>query len=382
MPRRRSSHPFAVFVLLALAAVVGAFAIAAIWANQQLLDTRSWVVVSSRMLESQDVRHRVAVFLADELIDEAEGRLSAAGEDEIAAEVLPQLRRRGPALAEQVIASPPFRVVWLRANRTAHRALLRVLDEEGANRNGGRVVINLTPALRDLANSLSRTDLAESIGAGGLGSLVEPGAARIEVLEAEELEQAQDVVRAIRHIPVPATIAVAVLFALALLLGRARLRRTILGVGLSLAAAGALALVARAIAGHEIVDALLSRDADREAAEAAWRIATSTIVDLSAAAIGLGGLVVVGALLSGESAAAVGFRRGLAPLLRTPLARLWMVLVAVLLFIALMIWSPIDALEDPLGIALFAAAFGAGAVALARKTIVEDGQGLEPLEWS
>jgi len=257
-----------------------------------------------------------------------------------------------------------------------------VLDEEGANRNGGRVVINLTPALRDLANSLSRTDLAESIGAGGLGSLVEPGAARIEVLEAEELEQAQDVVRAIRHIPVPATIAVAVLFALALLLGRARLRRTILGVGLSLAAAGALALVARAIAGHEIVDALLSRDADREAAEAAWRIATSTIVDLSAAAIGLGGLVVVGALLSGESAAAVGFRRALAPLLRTPLARLWMVLVAVLLFIALMIWSPIAALEDPLGIALFAAAFGAGAVALARKTIVEDGQGLEPLEWS
>src|SRR5262249_22306953 len=155
--------PFAVVVLLALAAVVGAFAIAAIWANQQLLDSRSWTAVSGRMLESQDVRHRVAVFLADELIDEADARLRAAGEDQIAAEVVPQLRRRGPGLAEQVIASPRFRVVWVRANGAAHRALLRALDEEAAASGNGGVVVNLTPALRQLASSLSDAELAESL---------------------------------------------------------------------------------------------------------------------------------------------------------------------------------------------------------------------------
>jgi hypothetical protein len=370
MSRQRSSHPFAVAVLLVLAALVGALAIASIWANRQLLDTGSWVSVSGRMLESGEVRHRLAVFLADELVTEAEAQLSAVGGDEVAAEALPRLRRQGPRLAEREMTTPRFRAVWLQANRTAHRELLQVLDEEAPSGEGG-VVVNLTPALRQLAGSLSGSELAESIGVGDLGSLVEPGAARIEVLEAEELEQAQDAVGAIRSLPVPATIAALALFALALLLGRARLDRAIFGIGLSLAAAGALALLARAVAGHEIVDALLSRDADREAAEAAWRIATSTVVDLAAAAIGLGALIALWALLAGESRFAIGFRQSLAPLLRTPLARLWMLLVAILAFLALMVWSPIAAFEHPLGIALFAAVFAAGALALARLTIAE-----------
>ena len=377
---QRSSHPIAVTVVLALAAVIGAFAIAAIWANQQLLDTRSWVVVSGRMLDNPEVRHQVAAFLAEELIDETEGRLNAAGEDEVAAEVVPQLRRRGPALAERVIASPPFRAVWLRANRTAHRTLLRVLDEEGPS--DGAVVVNLTPALRELADSLSATELAESLGIGDLGSLVAPGAARIEVLEADELDQAQDAVRAIRSLPVPATIATVALLALALLLGRAAPARTFFGVGLSLAAAGGLALLARLLAGHEVVDTLLAGHADREAAEAAWRIATSTVVDLAVGAICLGGLIALFAVLAGRSAPAVGLRRGLAPLVRQPLAAFFTLAIAVFAFLLFLAWAPIAALEEPLGVLLFAAAYGVGAVALARTAILEEQRGGSPSGWA
>jgi hypothetical protein len=369
MSGQRSSHPFAVAVVLVLAAAAGAVAIGAIWANRQLLDTGSWVSISGRVLESREVRHRVAAFLAEELATEAESQLGAAGQGEVAAEVVPRLRRRGPELAERAMATPRFRAIWLQANRAGHRQLVRVLDEEGASGDGAAFVVDLTPALRQLAESLNGEEFAGSLGIGNLGALVEPGAARIEVLEAEELEQAQEAVRAIRHLPVPTTIATLALFAIALLLGRARLRRTLLGIGLSLAAAGAVALLARALAGHEIAAALLTRDAGREAAEAAWRIATSVAADLAAAAIGLGGLIVLWALLCGPSGVARGCRRALAPLLRTPLARLWMLLAAVLLFLALMVWSPIAALEAPLGIALFAAVFGAGALALARQTI-------------
>jgi hypothetical protein len=369
---QRSSHPFAVAVVLVAAALAGAVAIGAIWANRQLLDTGSWVSVSGRMLESREVRHRVAVFLGEELVAETESQLGAAGQDEVAAEVVPRLRQRGTQLAEGAMRTPQFRAVWLQANRIGHRALLRVLDEEDARREGGgRVVIDLTPALRELAESIGDDEPFASLGVGNLGSLVEPGAARVEVLEAEELEGAQDVVRTIRDLPGPATIATLALLAIAVLLGRARLRRTLLGVGLSLAAAGAIALLARAIAGHEIVDRLLTRGADREAAEAAWRIATSTIVDLSTAAIGIGALIVLRSLLTGASAPAVGLRQALAPLLRTPLARLWTLLAAILLFLVLLVWSPIAAFGHPLGVALFAAVFGAGALALARKTIVE-----------
>ena len=54
-------------------------AIFSIWANQQLLDTGSWVSVSNRLLKSKEVRHRVADFLGEELVDETEAQLLAAG---------------------------------------------------------------------------------------------------------------------------------------------------------------------------------------------------------------------------------------------------------------------------------------------------------------
>jgi hypothetical protein len=292
MSSRRSGHPVAIVVALVLAALTGVVAIASIWANQQLLDTGSWVSVSGRMLESKDVRHRVAEFLGEELVAGTEAQLDAAGQEGVAEVVVPRLRAEQLQLAERVMATKRFKAIWLQANRAGHRALLRILDEEGAAGDEA-VVVNLTPALRQLADELEAEGLAGELGVSELGSLVEPGAARIKVLEARELSQAQDVVRVVRDLTAPAVIATLALYALALYLGRRRFSRTFLGVGLALAATGALALLARTLAGHEIVDQLVAGDADREAAEAAWRIATSKVADLAGVAIGLGAVVVL-----------------------------------------------------------------------------------------
>jgi hypothetical protein len=292
MSSERGGHPFALALVLAAAVLVGVVAIASIWANRQLLDTGSWVSVSNRLLENREVRHRVATFLGEELVADTEAQLAAAGQDEVAERVMPPLRAQSTELAERVMRTRRFRVIWGEANRAGHRALLRVLDEEGAAGNGA-VVVDLTPALRQLAGVLGEEGLRRELGVSDLATQVEPGAARIKVLEAEELGQAQDVVRVVRHLTVPAVIALILLYALALFLGRDRLARAFLGVGIALAATGALALLARALAGHEIVDRLLTRGADREAAEAAWGIATSKIVDLATVAIGAGVIVVL-----------------------------------------------------------------------------------------
>ncbi|MBS1887166.1 MAG: hypothetical protein JSU06_08260 [Actinobacteria bacterium] len=284
------SHPVAIVVALALATLAGVVAIASIWANDQLLDTGSWVATSGRMIENPEVRHRVAAFLGEELTAQTEAQLGAAGQGEIAEQVLPRLRRGETALAERVIATPQFGAIWREANRSAHRALVRVLDEEG---NGEAVVVNLTPALRRLADALGETPLARELGVSELGSLVAPGAARIKVLEAEELSQAQEAVRVVRDLKLPAVLVALAFYALALWLGRRRLSRTLVGVGLALGATGGLALLARALAGHQIVDRLLASGTDREAAEAAWQIATSKIADLAGLAIGLGAVIVL-----------------------------------------------------------------------------------------
>jgi hypothetical protein len=292
MSSERGGHPFALALVLVLAVLVGVVAIASIWANRQLLDTGSWVSVSNRLLENREVRHRVATFLGEELVADTEAQLEAAGRGEVAERVMPPLRAQSTELAERVMRTRRFRVIWGEANWAGHRALLRVLDEEGVAGNGA-VVVDLTPALRQLAGVLGEEGLARELGVSDLAAQVEPGAARLKVLEAEELGQAQDVVRVVRHLTVPAMIALILLYALALFLGRDRLSRAFLGVGIALVATGALALLARTLAGHEIVDRLLTRGADREAAEAAWGIATSKIVDLATVAIGAGVIVVL-----------------------------------------------------------------------------------------
>ena len=286
-----SNHPVAIVVVLVFAVLAGTVAIASIWANQQLLSTSSWVSVSGRLLEDKDVRHRVAGFLGEELTAGTEAQLDAVGAEGTAALVGAQLRARQTELAEGVMKTRQFKAIWSNANRVGHRALLRVLDEEAGA--GEAVVVNLTPALRQLAVVLEEEGLAEELGVADLAGFVEPGAARIEVLEARELNAAQDVVRVVRHLTAPAVIVALALYGVALFLGRRRLSRTFLGVGLAFAATGALSLLLRSFAGDRIIDNLISGNTDREAAEAAWRIATSKIADLAGIAIGLGAVIVL-----------------------------------------------------------------------------------------
>jgi hypothetical protein len=283
---------FARLTVLGLAAVAGVIAIFSIWANGELLDSGGWASVSGRLLESKEVRHRVAAYLGEELVADTEAQLDAAGQEAIAEEVMPRLRSRQLQLAEGVMATKRFHRVWTQANRSGQRALVRVLDEEEGGEDGV-VYVDLTPALRQLAEVIDEEGLASEFGTVNLAAQVEPGAARIKVLEAAELNQAQDVVRVVRHLTLPAVIATIALYLFALFLGRDRFPLAFLGIGLTLAATGGLALLARSLAGHEVVDQLLGADADRQAAEAAWRVVTSKVADLAGIAIGLGAVVVL-----------------------------------------------------------------------------------------
>ncbi len=283
--------------VLVLAVLAGVVAIFSIWANGELLDTGGWASVSGNLLESKEVRHRVAAFLGEELVADTEAQLLAAGQEEVAAAVIPRLRRRQAQLAERVMTTPRFHRIWEEANRGGQRALVRVLDEEGPARHGA-VVVDLTPALRQLAEEIEDSGVVAGFGVTNLAGLVEPGAARIKILEAQELSQAQDLVRVVRHLTLPAILVVVLLYALALFLDRDRLARGFLGVGVAFVATGVLALLVRTVAGHQIVDRLLTDESDRKAADAAWGIVTSTVAELAGWAIGLGiaTVLAVGAL--------------------------------------------------------------------------------------
>src|SRR4051794_23584118 len=65
-PSVRPPRRVLVTVLIVIATVVGFFAITAVWANRQLLNTDNWTQASTQMLERSAVREQLAIYLTDQ----------------------------------------------------------------------------------------------------------------------------------------------------------------------------------------------------------------------------------------------------------------------------------------------------------------------------
>jgi hypothetical protein len=241
------------------------------------------------MLHDGQIRGRVSRFLAEELTAVVGEQVGEAG-GALSANQTALLEARSTELARRALRSRQIEVVWRHANRSAHESLLRILDEEETAAGDGRVVLDLDPALRDLAGELSYGELQ--------ASPPPPGAGRIVVVRESQLGAAQTVVAAIRHVPLIAILVVLACFGLALALASS-LWRGFAAIGLSLILIGALSLIVRVVAGDQIVDALIEDHTVRGAADAAWGVATSTVVTLSIWSMVLGGVLAIVAGLLG-----------------------------------------------------------------------------------
>ncbi len=160
------------------------------------------------------------------------------------------------------------------------------------------------------------------MSAGGREAQIPDDAAQITILHADELELAQDAVRLLRALALVLVIMALGLFALAVYVARGWRREALRACGIGFLVAGAAALVARSLAGDAVVDALATTEAIRPAADAAWSISTSLLVEAAAAAIAFGVVIVGAAWLAGPTRWAVAARRGLAPYLRAAALRL------------------------------------------------------------
>src|SRR5262249_56740406 len=114
-----------------------------------------------------------------------------------------------------------------------------------------------------------------------------------------------------------AAIAIA-LFALAIYLAGTRRRETLRAVGLAFVAVGVIVLFAHGLAGNYVVGALTTTAASEPAANAAWSIATSQLVEIAQGLVLYGVVIVLAAWLAGPSATATWIRRGITPYLRQP----------------------------------------------------------------
>jgi hypothetical protein len=89
-------------------------------------------------------------------------------------------------------------------------------------------------------------------------------------------------------------------------------------IGFSAILVGLAVLVARRIAGSEVVDSLAKAESTRKAASDAWDILTDQLKDGGITLIGIGVVLLVAVWISGPSAWATDSRRWMAPYIARP----------------------------------------------------------------
>jgi hypothetical protein len=187
MTRRRRLPLF----LIGIGSLLAIVAILALWANRQLLDTDNWTETSSELLENEDIRDQISVFLVDQLYTDVDVQAQLAEAlppraQPLAGPVAGGLRDLAVRGVDTLLGRPRLQTVWEEANRAAHASLLNVVEGGGENvsTEGGDVVLNL----HDLLGAT-----AESIGVGEKAQEKLPeDAAQLTLLDSDELELAQD----------------------------------------------------------------------------------------------------------------------------------------------------------------------------------------------
>jgi len=361
-------HPRIVAALLVIGTLLAFVAIFSIWVNRQALNTDNWVATSDKLLQNEEVQAQLSNYLADELISnvDVQAELEKTFPPRLAPLAGPAagaLNQLAPQVAQRALETSQVESLWNAANRAAHEALLKVLNDEGSavSTANGEVTLELGALLSQIGGQL---------GVGGnLASKIPPDAGRLTILESEELSTAQDITTLIRRLPIVLTLLVLLAYGLAVYLAGPRRREALRSVGFGFLVAGILVLLLRLFAGNSVTDALASGDSVEPAVEAVWDIGTSLLVTVAVSAITFGILLVIAAWLAGPTRIASSLRREAAPYLRERRGTTYAVVAAV--FLVLVLWAPVAAFQKPIGLLLLAVLMVLGTEALRRRTAVE-----------
>ena len=367
--RRRTILVWVLLVLGTLVVLVGSLTV---WVKRQALDTDSWVNTSSRLLEDDDVRGALSIYIVDELyanLDPQETLEDQLPENlqGLAGPIAGALRQPAVEGVDRFLQRPRVQDLWERANRAAHEALLRVLEDEtraGVSTAGGVVTLDLRTLL---------ISIGEELGFGEqLDSRLPETAGQITILRSDQLDAAQTGVKILKVLSWLIIFIAIALFAGAVWLARRR-RGTLRNVGAAILLVGIVLLVIRRVVGNYIVDALSSGESVRDAVGSTWVIGTDLLAEVAWALIIYGLVILLGTVLAGPFRYARRAREALAPSFRERPEFGWAVLAG--LYLLLILWGPVPALRNWLGVIVLGALIALGFEAFRRVVLAEAGPG-------
>jgi hypothetical protein len=303
-----------------------------LWAQRQALDTDNWVDTSSELLEDEEIRTALAVFIVDELYDSeaVQGRLEEVLPprlEGLAAPAAAGLKEVATRNAPRVLGSAAALNAWETANRAAHARLLDIVEDGVLGRD---VSLDLKSLVEQVASGTGLPPEA--------ADRLPPNVANLQVATPQELQDVRAYLDLFKTLVWVLLVLALACFAGAIALARDR-RRTVLNVGVCLIVAGIALLAIRALAGNALVQALADAPNAHDIADDVWEIATRLLVDAAQGSLLFGLFVVLGAWLVGPGRRATAVRRFVSYPLREHAGYVRAGLATLILL--LVIWGPV-----------------------------------------
>jgi hypothetical protein len=323
-------------ILAVLGVVVALLALVAGYIRFQGLDTDTVSDTAAELIADDQIRNQVAATLVDELytnIDveaELEQRLPP-DQKGLAGPISAGLREFSDRAATRMLERPRVQALWVSTVTQAHRQLIRVLEDDTGpiSTENGAVVLNLRPLVVQLGDRVAVVgNVAERLG---------PDAGRIEIMQADQLETAQDLTRLLKFLGSWLWVLPLLLWGIALWLARGRRRSILRTIAIGTIVIGLLVLVLRRVGGSVLVEELVPSVTVQPAAHNAWDIFTALLRDGGLTLVGLGVILLFSVWLVGPSASGTSARTALAPYLARPGIAYG---AAAALFLLLLWWSP------------------------------------------
>jgi hypothetical protein len=188
--------------LIVVATLTGFLALTSLWVKRQVLDTDRWVDTSGKLLEDDDIREAVSIYLTDQLFASGEIQTEVANAlpdrfKPLAGAAAGALQSLTQRVAEELLARPRVQDLWEEANRSAQEQLVALIKDEPVASNAiGAVAGKVEGSSLDLSSI--RQQLSERFGvklptnAAGQGpgqAALESGSATaaIEIIAPDEL---------------------------------------------------------------------------------------------------------------------------------------------------------------------------------------------------
>jgi hypothetical protein len=302
-------------ILVILGALFLLLSLLAGYIRFQGLDTATVEDTAGQLIADPEVRDVIAATLVEQLyanvdVEAALRERLPPDQRGLAGPISGAIRVGLDRAAQRLLEQPRAQELWVRTIAETHRRLIRVLEDEldGAlQTEGGNVVLDLRPLLVRLGDQVAIV--------GRIDQRLGSDAGRITILQADQLQTAQDATQILKVLGAWLWLVPVALWALALWLARDRRRETLRMIGWSAIAAGLIALVARRFTGSVVVDELAKAESVKQAAGDAWNIITDLLRDGGLTVVGLGIILLLAVWIAGPSRRATASRRFLAPYL-------------------------------------------------------------------